>query len=50
MLQTIIVGIILAATVFLAIRWIVRTIKGKGGGCGCGCQNCPYADKKCNKK
>ena len=50
MWQAIIVGIILAATLFFAIRWIVRTIKGKGGGCGCGCQNCPYADKKCNKK
>ena len=50
MIQTIIVGLILAATLFFAIRWIVRTVKGKGGGCGCGCQNCPYADKKCNKK
>lgn len=42
MMQTIIVGVILAATLFFAVRWVVRTLKGKGG-CGCGCQNCPRA-------
>ena len=50
MIQTIIVGIILAMTVFFAIRWIIRTAKGKGSGCGCNCDTCPYAGKKCNKK
>jgi len=43
MIQTIIVGVILALTLFFAVRWLVRTLKGKGGGCGCGCQNCPHA-------
>ncbi len=43
MLQTVIVVIILAATLFFAIRWLVRTVKGRGGGCGCGCQGCPHA-------
>ena len=41
MWQTVLVGIILAATLFLAVRWIVRTVKGKGGCCG-GCKNCPH--------
>lgn len=54
MIQTIIVGVILAATLFFAIRWLVRSIKGKGGcGCGCnggGCDGCPYAGKKCSKE
>lgn len=48
MIQTIIVEAIVAATVFLAVRWIVRTAKGKGG---CGCQGCPYAGgKECHCK
>ena len=38
------------ATIFFAIRWLVRTAKGKGSGCGCNCDTCPYAGKKCNKK
>ena len=50
MIQTIIVGLILAATAFFAVRWLVRTLKGKGGGCGCGCQNCPHANGSCPKK
>jgi len=55
MMQTIIVGVILAATLFFAVRWVVRTLKGKGGGCGCdcnggGCDGCPYAGKKCSKE
>ena len=50
MMQTIIVGVILAATLFFAVRWLVRTLKGKGGGCGGGCQNCPYANGHCKKK
>lgn len=40
MWQTIIVVIILAATLFFVVRWLVRTLKGKGG-CSCGCQGCP---------
>ncbi len=43
MWQTILVGIILAATLFFAVRWIVRTVKGKGG---CGCQGCPHSGKR----
>ncbi|MBQ2060160.1 MAG: FeoB-associated Cys-rich membrane protein [Prevotella sp.] len=50
MMQTIIVDVILALTAFFAVRWLVRTLKGKGGGCGCGCQNCPYANGHCKKK
>jgi hypothetical protein len=46
MIQTIIVGIILALTAFFAVRWLVRTLKGKGGGCGCGCQGCPHAKRQ----
>ena len=50
MLQTVLVGIILAVTVLLAVRWLVRTVKGKGG-CGCGCDSCPYAGgKECHCK
>ena len=45
MWQTAIVILILAATVFFAVRWIVRTAKGKGG-CACGCTGCPKAGGK----
>ena len=48
MAQTIIVGIILAVTVAFAVRWLVRTVKGKGG---CNCQGCPYSgSKECHCK
>ena len=46
MLQKIILGIILLATAFFAVRWLLRTIKGKNGGCGCGCNKCPYNCEK----
>jgi hypothetical protein len=50
MLQKVLVGIILAVTVLFAVRWLVRTVKGKGG-CGCGCDRCPYAGgKECHCK
>ncbi len=48
MIQTAIVILIVATTVFFAVRWIVRTTRGKGG-CGCGCSGCPYRGE-CNKK
>ena len=48
MLQTIIVILIVAVTVFFTVRWIVRSARGKGG-CGCGCKGCPYKGS-CNKK
>ncbi len=45
MTQTIIVALVLAATLFFAVRWAVRTIKGRGS-CHCGgCHGCPLADK-----
>ena len=47
MIQTIIVTVILAATLFLTVRWIVRTSRGKGG-CSCGCNACPYGGKECH--
>ncbi len=48
MAQTIIVVLILAVTVAFAVRWLVRTVKGKGG---CNCSGCPYAgDKECHCK
>ena len=47
MIQTVIVILILAATLFFTVRWIVRTTRGKGG-CGCGCSGCPYRGD-CNK-
>lgn len=48
MLQTVIVILVLAATLFFAVRWVVRTLKGKGG---CGCQGCPHnGGKDCHCK
>ena len=48
MLQTIIVVLILAVTVAFALRWLVRTVKGKGG---CNCSGCPYSGgKECHCK
>ena len=48
MFQTIIVILILAGTMFFAVRWIVRTVKGKGS---CNCSGCPYAGgKECHCK
>ena len=49
MTQTIIVLLIVAATVFFAVRRVVHTVRRKGGGCGCGCSDCPYKGG-CNKK
>ncbi|MBR1550171.1 MAG: FeoB-associated Cys-rich membrane protein [Bacteroidales bacterium] len=47
-MQTLIVLLILAVTLFFAVRRIVRMLKGKGrGGCSCGCQNCPHS-RPCN--
>ncbi len=41
MMQKIIVIVILAVTAVLAVRWVVRTVRGKGN-CGCGtCDHCP---------
>lgn len=48
MIQTAIVILIVATTVFFAVRWIVCTTRGKGG-CGCGCSGCPNRGE-CNKK
>ncbi|MBP5342066.1 MAG: FeoB-associated Cys-rich membrane protein [Bacteroidales bacterium] len=48
MIQTVIVGVIVATALFFAGRRITRTVKGKGG-CGCGCDSCPYKGD-CNKK
>ena len=48
MIQTVIVLLIVACAVFFAVRWIVRTVKGKGG-CQCSCSGCPYSgDKNCH--
>lgn len=44
MVQQILVILILTATLFFTVRWIVRSVRGKGGGCGCGCSGCPYRD------
>lgn len=41
-MQTAIVIVILLATVLLAVRWLVRTLRGRGG-CGCGCKGCPHS-------
>ena len=41
-MQTAIVIAILVATALLAVRWLVRTLRGKGG-CHCGCQGCPHS-------
>ena len=41
MIQKIIVGVVVVAAVFFAVRRLLRTLKGRGG-CGCGCQDCPY--------
>lgn len=47
-MQTLIVILILAVTLFLVVRRIVCMFKGKGGGgCSCGCQNCPHS-RSCN--
>ena len=47
-MQIAIVILILAVTLFFAVRRIVRMLKGKGGGgCSCGCQNCPHS-RSCN--
>lgn len=43
MWQTIIVILIVAATLVFAARWLLRTVKGKGG---CNCQGCPYSGSK----
>lgn len=37
----IVVGSILVAVLFLALRKIIKD--RKAGGCGCGCTNCPSA-------
>lgn len=37
MIQTILVGIIVAAAVALVIRHYWKAFKGKSSGCGCGC-------------
>ncbi|MBQ6956844.1 MAG: FeoB-associated Cys-rich membrane protein [Bacteroidales bacterium] len=44
MIQTIIVILILLATLFFVMRWIVRQVKGNKGNCscGCGCTHCPH--------
>lgn len=43
-MQIVIVILILAVTLFLVVRRIVRMFKGKGGGgCSCGCRNCPHS-------
>ncbi|MBQ8703119.1 MAG: FeoB-associated Cys-rich membrane protein [Bacteroidales bacterium] len=49
MSQYIIVIAILTATAVLAVRWVVRTLRGKGG-CGCSsCEHCPMkGDAKCH--
>jgi hypothetical protein len=40
--------VILAVTVVFAVRWLVRTVKGKGG---CNCSGCPYSGgKECHCK
>ena len=47
-MQILIVILILAVTLFLVVRRIIRMLKGKGGGgCSCGCQNCPHS-RSCN--
>ena len=43
MTQTIIVGIVVAAALFFAVRRLLRTLKGKGG-CHGGCDGCPLKD------
>ena len=45
MMQTVIVGIVVAVTAFLAGRWLLRTIKGKNKGCSCGCDNCSFKEQ-----
>ena len=42
MTQTVIVILILAATLFFTLRWLIRTVKGRGG-CSCGCKGCPHS-------
>ena len=47
MTQRIIVGIILAATAFFAVRWLVLTVSGKGK---CSCHHCPHCPSDGNKE
>ncbi len=50
-MQTAIVIVILAVTLCLTVRHIVRLVRQKGGGgCSCGCHNCPHNGKNCHKK
>ena len=50
MIQTVIVGLIVATALFFAGRRIAHTVKGKGDcGCGGGCEGCPYSGD-CHKK
>jgi hypothetical protein len=44
MLENLLVGVIVAAVLFLTARSLYRTATGKGSGCGCGKQACRKAE------
>ena len=44
MLENLLVGVIVAAVLFLTARSLYRTARGKGSGCGCGKQACRKAE------
>ena len=46
MLQTLAVILLVGTAVFLAVRRLVRTLRGKRG-CSCGCDRCPMNGDTC---
>ena len=46
MTQKVIVAVVLLLTAVLAVRWLVRTLRGRGQ-CGCaGCDRCPMSGRR----
>ncbi len=43
--EDLLVGVIVAVVLFLAARFLYRTVTGKGGGCGCAGGQCSARDE-----